>query len=146
VGTLATQVNTFTLSFTDTQMLTVGTVLSVAGVNTNSLGQITLTADTMSLTAPIGIASTVTFQPLTPSQNITLAGSVAGTLSLTAADLAEFTGIYDVLTFGRRDGTGSITVANPILLPGNVVLATIGTITGISNITVPPGHIVTTQP
>ncbi len=135
VGTLSGNFGA-ALSFADTQLLTVGVL---------SCPDVTLIADAMALTAPLR-SNTVEVEPLTPSLGITLGGSVAGTLSLTDADLAALATTNFQITFGRPDGTGPITVAHPVTLQASVVLATTGAITGLADITVPFWATVTTTP
>lgn len=82
---------------------------NVIGNSAGYSGNITLTADTMAL-ANLNVRSSgaLTVRPLTPSTSIGLGDSAAGTLNLSAAELASIQDGFSALTFGRSDGTGDV--------------------------------------
>ena len=102
VGTLAGSGGTFT--FRSAQPLTVGTVDGVAGISASFL---TLNADVLEILNSIS-ASSATFAPATAGRAITLGAEIAGTLSLTDAELDRVS--VSNLTIGN-ELSGPITVA-----------------------------------
>ncbi len=136
----------------------VGVTLAGAGLllevaNDISAGQLTLVADDMAITtgmpALIAPGGTVRLLPFTPGRGVTLGGEVAGTLSLSTAELAAIGGAgadgqtnpATVLRIGRLDATpvGDMAVAGAVDLAGRVLaleLFAAGAIAGSGAITV----------
>ena len=104
VGTLAA--NTGTVNFTDGLSLTVGTVGTRSGIT--ATGDVTLTADSLTLVQPVSGTGDLTLEPLAPSTTIGLEGG-AGSFSLTATELNEIQPGFAGITIGSAGGTGTIT-------------------------------------
>jgi hypothetical protein len=103
VGTLAGGVSG-AFTFRSALPLTVGTVDGVAGISASNL---TLNADVLEILSSIS-ASNATFAPATAGRPITLGAEIAGTLSLTDAELDRVS--ISNLTIGN-EVSGPITVA-----------------------------------
>ncbi len=82
----------------------------------NSTGNITLTADTMDLSfLTIQGKGNLLIQPLTPSTTIGLGDGTTGVLNLDGTALANIQDGFNLITIGRANGNGLITVG-----PGDV--------------------------
>jgi len=103
VGTLAGSFSG-TSTFRSALPLTVGTVDGIAGISASSL---TLNADVLEILSSIS-ASTATLVPATAGRAITLGAEIAGTLSLTDAELDRVS--VSTLNIGN-ELSGPITVA-----------------------------------
>jgi filamentous hemagglutinin family protein len=115
VGTLAA--NTGSVNLTDSTALTIGTVAGIS--NLTATGPVTLTADSITLSATSGLISaagqTVTLAPYTASLPIQVGGSGSGVFLVTSAQLADITA--GTLQIGNATSTGGLTLATSISLP-----------------------------
>ncbi|MDG2991549.1 CHAT domain-containing protein [Candidatus Synechococcus calcipolaris G9] len=103
----------------------------------NDFGNVTLTADSffLSLSSQIIGNQTLTIQPLTPSENITITDFGPSSLQITVDELDRITG-FNQLIIGRADGTGVINVEN-VVFNTNVELRTPGAGSGGINFLTP---------
>jgi filamentous hemagglutinin family protein len=84
-----------------------------------------LTSDDLNIGGNLSGTNTLTIQPLTLTRNIDLGTNTPGTLGLDATEINNITG-FTQLILGRSDGTGTITVSNPITfgVPTNILSGT----------------------
>ncbi|HAX79517.1 MAG TPA: hypothetical protein DCY88_27735, partial [Cyanobacteria bacterium UBA11372] len=100
---------------------------------------LTLTAAEIDFGGAVSGTNTLTLQPATPEQNITIGGSTPGNLNLTNAEIANLQNGFSAITIGRLDGTGtiavnSVTFADPVRIQTGVgAIAINQPITGIDN-------------
>ena len=104
VGTLAA--NTGSVDFTDGSALAVGSVGSTNGIT--ATGDVTLTADSLTLSQPVSGTGSLILEPLTATTTIGLEGG-AGAFNLTGAELNEIQSGFTGITIGNAGGTGTIT-------------------------------------
>ncbi|WP_431854354.1 filamentous hemagglutinin N-terminal domain-containing protein, partial [Azospirillum sp.] len=88
--------------------------ISAAGTQTlsgtlSTTGGLTLTGNSLVVGGSLASTGTVTFQPYTASDSVSVAGS-GGTLALTTGILNAVASTATNLIIGRSDGTGAITV------------------------------------
>lgn len=91
-----------------------------------------------------GSGGTLTIEPQTASRNLRFGGAnTAGTLALSNAEIARLSGTFSSFTFGRADGTGSLTIPSAVDLTGASVALPLtfetgtGTINAIAGLTNP---------
>ncbi|GET42656.1 CHAT domain-containing protein [Microseira wollei] len=75
---------------------------------------LTLKAGEIDFTGPVTGSNTLVLEPATPEQNIAIGGSIPGALNLTAAEIAAIQDGFSSITIGRDNGSGIITLSNPI--------------------------------
>ncbi|MCC0175991.1 CHAT domain-containing protein [Waterburya agarophytonicola K14] len=106
------------------------------GINTTAInagsGNITLTADEIDLQTSSstngGVAllggNNIFIQPDTSELNIAIAGTSENpdSLDFTIEDIAAIQGDFDVITFGRNDSSGTITIANDLNFNTRLIL------------------------
>jgi cytoskeletal protein CcmA (bactofilin family) len=97
-----------------TGTLTFSSTLTVRATNTFSM---ILEGDDLSLGGNVSRSGAVTarlvIRPATASRNIVLGSTVAGSLSLSTAEVGFLQDGFAQLTIGRSDGTGSLTFSGP---------------------------------
>ncbi len=100
---------------------------------------LTLTASEIDFGGAVSGTNSLTLQPATPEQNITIGGFTPGNLNLTNAEIANLQNGFSAVTIGRADSTGSIAVnsvtfADPVTIQTGVgAIAIAQPITGIDN-------------
>ncbi|WP_254564689.1 CHAT domain-containing protein [Oscillatoria sp. HE19RPO] len=101
-----------------------------------------LTAGELDFQGPVTGSNTLTLQPATPTQTITLgnATDAGDSLDLTQNDLSQIQDGFTSITIGRGDSLGAISIVNPltftdsvILQGGSGVISVEGMITGSDN-------------
>jgi CHAT domain-containing protein len=112
--------------------------ISFSGLNAGD-NPLELTAGEINFNGPVSGTSTLVLQPATPGQNIAIAGSddiETEALDLTQKDIKALNG-FSLITIGREDGTGAITI-NDVTFNDNVTIQApsgSGSITATGNIT-----------
>lgn len=115
--------------------------INTTGMNVG--GNITLVSDSFTINGNLNAPGSISLMPYTASKSIGLYGA-AGDLAFNSAALANITGT-SLLTFGRQDGTGAITVAtgyssarNLKLLSGGAggSISTQGTLAAAGNVSI----------
>jgi filamentous hemagglutinin family protein len=100
---------------------------------------LTLTAAEIDFGGAVSGTNTLTLQPATPEQNITIGASTPGNFNLTNAEIANLQDGFSAITIGRADSMGTITVNsvtfnNPVTIQTGVgAIAINQPITGIDN-------------
>ena len=129
------------VTLTGEASLNPGTGSLVFGSSLDALNHpLTLTAGQMEFNGPVTGSNTLTLQPATTSQNMTL-GNIdkRGSLNLTGTELEYING-FSAITLGRPDSSGtiftgdSLTFKTPVILEaGSGIIAVNGTIMGSEN-------------
>ncbi|SNT17662.1 MULTISPECIES: MBG domain-containing protein, partial [unclassified Azospirillum] len=100
-------------SFSGGASLTAGSLSIASGASLNGRGNaITLVSDSLDIASNASLSSgggSLTIRPASTTTSIGLGGG-AGTLNLTAAELATIQSGFDQVTIGRSDGTGAVTI------------------------------------
>ncbi|WP_173012493.1 MBG domain-containing protein [Niveispirillum sp. SYP-B3756] len=100
-------------SFSGGASLTAGFLSIASGASLNGRGNaVTLVSDSLDIASTASLSSSggsLTIRPASTSTSIGLGGG-AGTLNLTAAELATIQSGFDQVTIGRSDGTGAVTI------------------------------------
>ncbi|WP_261248759.1 CHAT domain-containing protein [Laspinema olomoucense] len=103
---------------------------------------LTLTAGQIEFNSPVTGTNTLTLQPATTTQNMTLGDNNVDTdsLHLTRTELEYIQDGFTAITLGRPDSSGTIFIANPLTFldpvtieAGSGVIAVNGMITGLDN-------------
>jgi len=128
VNTVPTTLFSGTGTFGGTVTVTAATLDLAAS---NIAGNLTLVTDSLGGVGTVTLPGTLTIEPFTANSNTNLLGGGAG-LDLSAAQLGRFQG-YSTLSVGSS-GSGVLTVANPLTLPGN---ANLQLVSGAGGIQVP---------
>ncbi|MBK1987517.1 CHAT domain-containing protein, partial [Sphaerospermopsis aphanizomenoides BCCUSP55] len=88
--------------------------ITLTSALTAGTNDVTLTADDIELPTTTTGTGNLTIQSSTIDRNITLGNNVTGTLNLTSAEIAGLADGFSSITIGRSDGTGKITINNPV--------------------------------
>jgi len=89
--------------------------ISVAGAGINvGVGNITLTAADLALTASLRGTGALLLQPFDPSSSIGIGNGAAGTFNLTTTEIGFLEEGFGSITIGGSTGTGVITVDGPV--------------------------------
>ncbi|MCX5704806.1 MAG: filamentous hemagglutinin N-terminal domain-containing protein [Candidatus Omnitrophica bacterium] len=113
VNTTNTAMTLGALTLDGTTTLDAGTnTITLNGITTGATNTFTLTADEMELNAAINGTGAITLQPSTVTRDIDIAGpgGVVGALNLTAPELGQIADGHPLITIGRTNSCGVITI------------------------------------
>ena len=111
-------------------------LITNAGANiTSGSGDITITADVLTLAGNIGSSGALLLQPLTASSTMGVGGG-AGTFDIGDSELALLNDGFSSITIGRSDSSGTLTVDSSTFSDPVTLRTSGGTINVTGNITV----------
>jgi len=131
-GTLTTTIGNITITGNNTNPISNAVGVSVLGAINAGAGNLTFAANELDLAgATLNGTGSLSLQPLTPDQNLVIAG-VGGSnsaLDLTTADLAAIQPGFGDITLGRGDSTGTVTI-NSFMFQSPVAIGSAATLIG----------------